>query len=135
MSAKPHSERSPRAPVLFSATLRVGGTDIEIRLRNISEHGAMIEIEHPLGQGNQVLFRRKSTQIEARVAWVKGRYAGICFEGALEPKDLMRSVKASAAPPAIDPSPIYRRPGVRNHNLSPCEKRWAAALKDVIGRS
>jgi hypothetical protein len=124
-------QRPKRSPVFFAASLQVGPLSLDVRLRNLSEGGAMIESDELPLPGSEVVVRRKDNRMGGRVAWVAGSHAGIQFECAVKPAELINPVKVPStdARPAVD----YRRPGVRSHQLTPCERRWAAALMDRIG--
>ena len=74
--------RSPRATMLRSARVAIGGTEGDVRIRNISATGAMIDgldIEGD-GEGVDVLIELLEDQMfAARIRWARDGRAGIEF--------------------------------------------------------
>lgn len=122
-----HNRRSRRSNVLLTATVEVGGRAIPVKLRNLSEEGALIEGDELPIEGSETLFARKELNVPSRVAWVQGRYAGIAFASKLEAHEVLRHI-----PQPVRSHPIeYRRPGLACRELTPHERkmieRWMTA--------
>ena len=116
------NRRSRRSPVLLTATLEKSGQAVEVRLRNFSSDGALVEADVIPPVGSFVLFRRKSTVVGGTIAWVNGRLGGMRFERSLEPEEMLRHVPK---PKASDlPAESFKRPSLVNHKLTASERQW-----------
>lgn len=73
--------RSPRTNLLLAATAEVGGRMIDVRIRNVSETGALIEGAGLPDLGGRLMLMRGDLQIGAEVAWSSGSRRGIRFDG------------------------------------------------------
>jgi hypothetical protein len=116
--------RSRRDIVLLSASLDLPDRSQSVKLRNLSEEGALVEGAGMVERDCDLLFRRNEIEVPARVVWVRGRFAGIAFDQPLDRKVVLRHVPASA--PRSDPPPprLFKRPGLTTHQMSPEEKKW-----------
>lgn len=110
---------------MLSAVLEWGGSSHPVILRNLSEGGALIEAKGVPPEGSPILFSRKDLRIDARVAWVEGRYAGIAFDSPLDRSELLRQVPK----PREIFEPQFRRPGLASRPLSIADRQmvqvWA----------
>lgn len=70
----------------------------------------------------ELLFCRNDLQVPGRVAWVRGRFAGIAFSEPLDRKVVLRHVPVAAARAA--PAQLFRRPSVKRHEMSDEDSRW-----------
>ena len=124
-SSANQNRRSTRAPVMLTAKLELAGDAQQVVLRNLSTGGALVEGKWLPAEGSMVLFVRNDLRVQARVAWVEGRYAGIAFECALERSELLRQVPR----PREKFEPQFRRPGLASKPLSDADRRmlqmWA----------
>lgn len=122
------NRRSRRSPVLLAATVDVGGKSVGVKLRNLSEEGALIEGEGLPVEGSSTFFERNDLRVQGRVAWVQGRYAGIAFDQPLKPEDVLRNIPAPKRPPQLND---FKRPGLACRPLSDYERsmleRWMTA--------
>ena len=74
--------RAPRLKMLRSATLSIGASSGDVRIRNISTSGAMIDgvALDPRAIGTEVLIELVEHEMfEARIAWAKDGRAGLSF--------------------------------------------------------
>ena len=129
-----HQRRSRRSNVMLQATLETPGASLPVVLRNLSQDGALVRGEELPEEGARVLFHRQGLSVPSRVAWVHGGHAGLAFEFALFPKEMLRHVP----PPCHKPAPeIKRRPGLAARPLTPAERamieRWAAESPKALG--
>lgn len=119
--------RSRRSPVLLTATVEVEGAAVSVKLRNLSEEGALIEGDRLPLEGSTTFFERKELRLKSRVAWVQGRYAGVAFDETLKPEQVLRNVPVPRPRAPVD----CKRPGLACRPLSAYERRmlerWMAA--------
>jgi hypothetical protein len=118
-SSLSQNRRSRRATVLLSASIEVGGRSLPVKLRDLCPGGALIEGDALPVEGARVLFAREHLTVSCRVAWSHGRRAGLAFDAAIRPEDVMRAIRPST--PRIPAT--FRRPGVKSHELS--AEEWA----------
>ena len=107
--------------MLLAASIELGGASVPVKLRNLSEQGALIEGEELPAEGTVTIFQRKDLRLAGRVIWVEGRYAGIAFDVPLKREELLRHVPG---PRAKSKSWVdYRRPGFTCRPLTNYERR------------
>jgi hypothetical protein len=121
-SSQAHNRRQRRSNVLLTAILELSGRELEVKLRNLSAEGALVEGEVLPVEGAEIRFRRHELAVLGRVVWVRGTRAGISFHLPLSPEALLRHVPTPR--PRIVPD--FRRPGLTPRPLSEGEKRIAA---------
>jgi hypothetical protein len=98
-----------RDSLLMSARCRIdeNGSEITVKLRNISAQGVMAEGIGAPAKGSKVsLELRNLGWIEGRVAWVQDQRFGILFAQEIDPARVRQPVTEPAAAPASTP----RRP-------------------------
>ena len=124
----PQSRRSRRSNLLMAASIEHGGGLTEVTLRNLSAQGAMVEGDHGLEEGADVLLRKGELAMVGRVAWVADRQAGIAFAESLDPSMVLRHVPAPRPRVELE----HKRPGVRTpllvNELRLGGKRWGRPL-------
>lgn len=114
-----HNRRSRRSNVLLAASLEDGCTLYDVKLRNLSSEGALVEGDKLPIEGSKVVFRRNDLEVESRIAWVTGKHAGVAFGCPLKAEDVLRNVPK----PRPRMKPDFRRPGVKTRRLTPEEQR------------
>ena len=72
---------APRTNLLLAATAQVGGRHLPIRIRNLSDTGAMIEGAGLPEAGRSLILTRGDLQVAATVAWAAGGRRGVRFAG------------------------------------------------------
>ena len=93
------NRRSRRSPVLLAAGLEVLGRAVSVKLRNLSEEGALVEGERLPLEGSTTFFTRNELRLKSRVVWVQGRYAGVAFDEPLKPEQVLRNVPTPTSRP------------------------------------
>ena len=96
-----------RARVLLAATLRTSRGEIQAKLRDLSQKGALVECKETLPVDSDVVFSRGKTIVPARVAWTSGSRIGLEF---LHPIDENEVLVQLGRAPGMAPPPPYRRP-------------------------
>jgi hypothetical protein len=88
---------APRTFLMLAAMAGCAGGYLPVRIRNVSETGALIEGDG-LPQAGEILhLSRGETEIDAVIAWASGNRRGIRFAGPV-PVDTWRAGKPVAAP-------------------------------------
>jgi hypothetical protein len=77
----PEDRIAPRTNLLLAATAEVGGRSLPIRIRNLSDTGALIEGAGLPEAGMKVVLTRGDLQVAATVAWAAGSRRGVRFSG------------------------------------------------------
>ncbi len=72
---------APRTNLLLAATAEAGGRSLPVRIRNLSETGAMVEGAGLPEAGMPLLLMRGDLQVAATVAWAAGGRRGVRFAG------------------------------------------------------
>jgi hypothetical protein len=119
-----------RARVLLAAKLRTGGGyDIDVRLRDLSQRGALVEGQALPPQGSETIFSRGSMSVPARVAWTGEGKAGLEFAFPIDENDVLVQLKRTN----IDSNqPRFRRPRL-GEDMSEQEKRLARLWGASVG--
>lgn len=127
MSHLPEDERrSPRSKVFLSAVLEWPDRKLTVVLRDLSEHGALVEMKSEIPADSELTFCRNELRVRGYVAWVGNGTAGIGFARPLKADVLLRHINRPARRPVDDS--LYRRPGFTNRNMSDEEQRWFAEM-------
>lgn len=136
MSQSAHNRQSRRSPVFLTAMLEDEGRQISVILRNMSEHGALVEGDQLPDEGAGIYFERKEIRVKARVVWVHGRYAGVAFNRELQREELLRSVPQ---PRAAKTEADTRRPGFASKPLTATERKilniWMTQIPTIGPKS
>lgn len=127
--------RTRRSRVLLRAQVEDISHAVDVRLRNLSEFGALLECAEPLPVGTEVTFERGDTVVEARVVWAEGGRLGIEFHDPIDEGELLVHIEMPKAPPAAESAPVVHRTGFHRQTLTPEEKRVAQAWFNASGRS
>jgi hypothetical protein len=121
------NRRSRRSPVLLAASVDVAGVPEPVKLRNLSEEGALVEGDRLPLEGSTTFFGRNELRVKGRVVWVQGRFAGVKFARTLKPEEVLRNVPKPRPKAYID----FRRPGLTCRPLTADERqmveRWMTA--------
>lgn len=125
------NRRSRRSNVLLAASIEARGAVTAVKLRNLSPQGALIEGEPLPPEGTDVCFRRNELTVAGKVAWIRGRHAGIAFAEELQPQDVLRNIPT----PRTKAQPDHRRPGFAPRSLSTHEKQLITQLGVGIAKN
>lgn len=117
-SSLSQNRRSRRSPVLLTATIYVAGVPVTVKLRNLSEEGALIESDRPPPEGAETYFERNDMRLKSRIVWVQGKYAGVAFNTPLKREEVLRQIPAPKQRAQLE----FRRPGLACRPLSPNER-------------
>ncbi len=118
-SSNAQNRRSRRSPVYLAAAVEIAGAPQPVKLRNLSEEGALIEGERLPLEGTTTFFERNELRLKSRVIWVQGRYAGIAFARTLKQEEVLRHVPQPRQVAQGD----FRRPGLACRPLTAHERK------------
>jgi hypothetical protein len=126
------NRRSRRSPVLLAATVEIDGIPVTVKLRNLSEKGALIEGERLPSEQAETFFERNDMRLKSRVVWVQGNFAGVAFDIALKREEVLRHIPAPK--PRLDFG--FRRPGLSSRPLTAYERSmistWIATAQENL---
>jgi len=127
--------RAKRSLVLLAAKVRGSHGEINVRLRNLSQTGALLETsaEKIPPCGANAVFERGSTIVASKVAWVNGTRFGVQFNDPIEESEVLVHVGKQAYKPDPKASVTFRRTGFVNPKLSPTEQKIAQAWVKRVG--
>jgi hypothetical protein len=115
-----------RARVLLAARLETDSGEIEARLRDLSQKGALVECHQVPRVGSEVVFVRGATRVPARVAWAGEDRIGLEFHHEIDEQEVF--VHIGKRPP---PKPVsFRRPGFKAPTAEDVSaaQAWGAAV-------
>ena len=118
-SSMNQNRRSSRSPVLLAASVEVAGVATTVKLRNLSEEGALVEGDRLPLEGSTTFFERNDLRVKSRVAWVHGNMAGLAFAKPLQREQVLRNIPS----PRPKHHPEFRRPGLACRPLSAEERK------------
>jgi hypothetical protein len=120
-----------RHPLIWSGVIHHDYQSTPVRLRNISETGAMIECHAPLRVGAELLLELgEGVQAFTKVAWVVGDSAGLAFDKPFDLAQLSRSRPDVAADRWERPN--YLEPGVRAEDTPWDERMTLGELRQSL---
>jgi len=107
---------------------------LPVILRDLSEHGALVESGGAIPVNSEVLFCRKDLRVRGYVAWVRGNAAGVSFGRPLKAEVVLRHINRPVARPADES--LHRRPRVVSKGMSAEEQRWFdEMIREPAGRT
>ena len=78
-SGEEENRRAPRSNLFLAATIEAGGSRADVRIRNLSETGAMLEGPAFPPVGSELILRRQEIETVAEVVWVDASRCGVHF--------------------------------------------------------
>jgi hypothetical protein len=114
-----------RARVLLSARIETDSGEIEARLRDLSQKGALLECKRVPVVGSEVVFARGATRVPARVAWAGSDRIGLEFHHEIDEHEVFVQLGKKPEPKPAD--------FLRNIKLSPDDRRIAKAWGVTVG--
>jgi hypothetical protein len=118
-----------RNRVLLAARLRTSRGEIDARLRDLSQKGALVECEERLEVGEEVVFTRGSTVVPARVAWTGGKRVGLEFLRMIDESEVLVQLGKG---PTTATQQRFRRPPLHG-GLSEQERKLAQLWGVSVG--
>ena len=122
--------RAKRARVLLAAKLWVGSSEIDVRLRDLSQKGALVECQNLPPVGSEVVFSRGSIRVPARVAWAGEGRVGLEFAYMIDESEVLVQLKRTTTD---HNQPRFRRPRLFGEDMSEQEKKLARMWGVSVG--
>jgi hypothetical protein len=119
-----------RARVLLAARLQTPIGDVEARLRDLSQRGALVECSERLEVDSEVIFARGETVVPARIAWTSGNRVGLEFVRPIDESEVLVQLGRTSSS-AVQPR--FRRPRLHGEGLSDHERKLARAWGVAVG--
>jgi hypothetical protein len=121
-----------RNRVLLAAKLQVRGAEIDVRLRDLSQKGALVECHQTVpAAGSEVVFHRGSITVPARVAWAGANRVGLEFAYMIDESEVLVQLRRTTTD---QNQPRFRRPRL-GEDLSEQEKKLARLWGVSVGIS
>lgn len=80
LSARGMKDRPPRKNLLLAASIEAEGLKVQVRIRNLSENGAMLDGSALPRPGTLMTLRRTEIEVGARVVWQSEGRCGVAFD-------------------------------------------------------
>jgi hypothetical protein len=119
-----------RARVLLAAKLETPGGLVDVRLRDLSRKGALVESAALPPAGTEVVFLRGKTTVPARVAWAAAGRVGLEFHYMIDEHELLVHI-GRMKPPAESYPPLGRSAITMGMNAR--ERKLARAWSVTVG--
>ena len=74
----------PRSSVFLTAVVYAGGSQMPVRIRNLSTHGALLEGNHLPTEGTIVQIKRGSLSAAGSIAWSADQHCGLRFAAVID---------------------------------------------------
>jgi hypothetical protein len=123
------TRRAKRARVLLAAKLQTPFGEIEARLRDLSQKGALVECSPTPPEGSEVVFSRGPISVPARVAWAGAGRVGLEFHYQIDENEMLVQLKRVTN---MQSRERFRRPGIKE-TASEKERALAAAWGVQVG--
>jgi hypothetical protein len=118
-----------RARVLLAAKLKTEYGEVEARLRDLSQRGALVECNEHLDVGSNVVFTRGITIVPARVAWSNAGRVGLEFLRTIDESEVLVQLGRASG---NAPQQRFRRPRIGGEDMSESERKlvrnWGVAV-------
>jgi hypothetical protein len=88
----PERRHAPRSNLFLTATLQSGATTAPVRIRNLSNCGALIDGRVLPLAGDAVRLVRGSLSAEGQLEWRDGERGGICFAGEIDVQRWLKGI-------------------------------------------
>jgi hypothetical protein len=114
--------RAKRNRVLLAAKIRTSAGEIDARLRDLSQKGALVECSAVPPMTSEVIFHRGSISVPARVAWSSGNRVGLEFAYMIDESEVLVQLRRTSHD---QNQPRFRRPRLYGEEMSEQEKKLA----------
>ena len=124
--------KARRARVLLAAKLNTPYGELDARLRDLSQKGALVECNNAPPVGTEVVFTRNATIVPARVAWTSGIKVGLEFLRQIDESEVLIQL---GRPKADTTQQRFRRPRINGEDMTDQERQLARVWANSVGIS
>jgi hypothetical protein len=117
-SSTVQNRRQRRSNVLLTARVETNGRLLEVKLRNLSAQGALVEGQGLPPEGTEINFHKGELTVAGIVVWLSNQRAGLQFHQPLSPEALLRHVPV----PRPRVLPAFRRPPITPQPMTKAER-------------
>jgi hypothetical protein len=105
----------PRDSMFLLATMRrPGGPEVQVKVRNLSSGGMMVECPASFTRGEEVESDLRGIgAVGGKIAWTTGTRLGVSFDRAIDPALARKPVVGGPQPQLVKASRTMWRPGLR----------------------
>lgn len=129
------AQRAPRTNLLLAATIEAGELQAAVRIRNLSESGALLEGGAFPDIGAKLTLRRMDLEIGATVIWRTAARCGVKFDGQIAvAKWASGTVASSRAQARVDSIQAAVRAGLPTVSRPPSSLSGEALQNSLDGR-
>lgn len=114
-----------RARVLLAAKLETAAGEIEARLRDLSQKGALVECLEVPAVGSEVVFVRGTTRVPARVAWAGADRIGLEFHHEIDEHEVLVQLGKKPEKPVRPRGPLFPEYSASDRRSA---SAWAASV-------
>ncbi len=111
-----------RNRVLLAARLKTAAGEVEARLRDLSQKGALVECHTVPPVGSEVMFSRGSICVPARVAWAGANRVGLEFAYMIDESEVLVQLRRTTSD---QNQPRFRRPRLFGEDMTEQDKKLA----------
>ena len=122
--------QAKRARVLLAAKLQTPIGELDVRLRDLSRKGALIECHEVPPEGTEVIFSRGTISVPAGFAWAGANGVGLEFAYMIDDSEVLVQLRRTTADAA---QPRFRRPRLFGEDMSPQERKLATMWSASVG--
>lgn len=120
--------RAPRKNVMLAASISAGTVSAPVRIRNLSEAGAMIDGAALPSAGSTLMLNRLELSVTATVVWNREGRCGLSLKAPITVDDWIAGVRTAAANADLGQLRVDRiQSAVRNGEALPSETLTTAA--------
>ena len=129
-------DRAPRTNLFLAAMIEADDASAPVRIRNLSETGAMVEGPAFPAIGAPLRLHRMEVDIDARLIWQAGQRAGIQFAGKIAVAEWVSGKRAASGPlfgqTRVDAIQAAIRTGTAPL-VRPAASQTQTALPEIVG--
>jgi hypothetical protein len=114
--------KAKRNRVLLAARIRNAGGEADVRLRDLSQRGALIECDALPPVGSEVIFQRGSITVPARIAWAAAKRAGLEFAHIIDESEVLVQLRRTNTD---QNQPRFRRPRLLGEDMTAHDRKLA----------
>ena len=105
----------PRDSMFLLATMRrPGGPEVQVKVRNLSSGGMMVECPISFARGELIESDLRGIgPVGGKIAWTAGARVGVSFDRAIDPSLARKPVTGGPQPQLVKASRTMWRPGLR----------------------